>query len=112
MHAPADCDLEFTGELIEPAEARMLQLDTEGHVVPALCMRLQLEGGVRAVLAARQHFPAGAMDQCEAAAHRLKRGTRMRLQVPLTTIELRAVISHTHVLHEDEAAVPAEVDTA
>jgi hypothetical protein len=105
----AVCDLEITGHLVDHATARQLILDQENHHVPVLCFEVDCESNSRNRWSVQQPFPLGHEKQCEAAAHRLKRGMRVSFQVPTVAIQMLARgVSHVHVLDPEPAAVPAE----
>lgn len=96
-----------TGVLLHGAEARTKVLDGEGHVVPVLCMDLELDNLYRTHLHVEQCFPVGQFTQARAAAHRLKRGMRVTVQVPIVGISLVAAnVSHIHVITPTEEAQP------
>lgn len=100
----------YTGTLLHPAEARTAICDREGHVVPVICMDLELDNLYRTHLHVEQCFPVGHFDQARAAAHRLKRGMRVTVQVPIVGISLVASnASHIHVItpKEEAQACPA-----
>lgn len=104
-HAEITCDLEMTGVLLHHAEARMRQIDREGHLVPCLCLEVETESITRGRVVVEQPFPAKSIEQCEAAARRLKRGMRVTFTAPTVGIVLLARnVSHVHVHAEQEAA--------
>lgn len=97
---------QFTGVLLHHAEARMRQLDSDGHMVPVLCMDIELDGHLRNQLHVEQLFAAGAQHACEAAAHRYRKGTRVTVEAPVVGLRMVAAnTTHIHVHHpEDKAA--------
>ncbi len=109
MNAPAN--LEYSGLLLHNAEARTVQLDYEGHCVPALCMDLELDNAVHTHMHVQQLFPIGHERQCSAAAHRFKKGMHVTVQAPLVDMRLVARnASHIHVINpkeETNGEVPA-----
>jgi hypothetical protein len=101
----ARCDLEFTGTLVDKASARNKMIDSEGHNVPVLCFEVELESDSRQRCRVEQPFPVGHMPQCEAAARRLKAGTRVTFQAPLVGIRLLVPnVAHVHVLQDEAVA--------
>lgn len=95
-----------TGVLLHGAEARTKVLDGEGHVVPVLCMDLELDNLYRTHLHVEQCFPVGQFTQARAAAHRLKRGMRVTVQIPIVGISLVASnASHVHVITPKEESL-------
>lgn len=97
---------EYTGTLIHPAEARTGRLDPLGQPVPMLCLDIELDSATHNLLHVEQPFPAGQHKQCEAAAHRLKEGTRVTVTAPLVGMRLVARnASHIHVINQPQEAV-------
>jgi hypothetical protein len=101
---------EYTGTLLHKAEARTAMLDHDGHAVPVLCLDIELDNTLHTHMRVEQPFPSGHHAQAHAAAHRLVKGTRVTVQVPL--IGLRLVASntshiHTHTHPTPEASCPA-----
>ena len=98
-----------TGVLLHGAEARTKVLEGEGHVVPVLCMDLELDNMYRNRIHVEQPFPAGHFDQARAAAHRLNRGTRVTVQLPIVGMSLSGTATHIHVINptEEEQKCPA-----
>jgi hypothetical protein len=88
---------EYTGTLLHKAEARTAMLDHDGHAVPVLCLDIELDNPLHTHMRVEQPFPAGQHTQAAAAAHRLKKGTRVTVQAPL--IGLRMVASNTSHIH-------------
>jgi hypothetical protein len=103
--ATASCDLEMTGVLLRDAEARHRRLDDDdAHIVPVLCLLIETESETHGHAIVEQPFPAGHAAQCEAAARRLKKGTRVTFTAPTVGIQL-LVRNATHVhVHHDHAA--------
>lgn len=92
---------EYTGTLIHPAEARTAMLDAIGHSVPVLCMDIELDSATHNLMRVEQPFPAGDFNQCQAAARRLKEGTRVTVTAPLVGLRLVARnATHIHVIQE------------
>ncbi len=95
---------EYTGTLLHAAHAATAILDGEGHVIPTLCMDLELDNAMHTPLHVEQPFPAGQHQQAEAAARRLKKGMRVTVQAPLVGMRLVARnATHIHVIHEPAA---------
>lgn len=97
MHTSA---LQWSGTLIQGAEARMRILDGHDHSVPVLCMDIELDNALRNVMHVEQPFQADQHKQAEAAARRLKKG--MHITVDVQPLDLRFTarnVSHIHVTH-------------
>ena len=105
-HTPANWpDAEYTGTLLHAAEARTTVLDIEGHAVPTLCLEVELDNAICTHLVVEKIFPTGHFTQCQAAAHRLKKGTRVTVQAPLVGMRLIARnASHIHIHQQEQAA--------
>lgn len=96
-------DLQLTGVLIEHAHTATRLLDGEGHAVPVLVMDVELESAVRGRAHLEQPFPLGQQAQCEAAAKRYRRGTRITWQAPLLDVRLVVPnVTHVHVHHPED----------
>lgn len=93
---------EYTGTLLQNAQARSAIIDHDGHTVPVLCLDLELDTALRTHMHVEQPFQAGAQTQAEAAAHRLKKGMRVTVQTPLAGVRL--VASNTAHIHTHPAA--------
>lgn len=90
----------YTGILTQHAQARGTMVDGGGHV-PVLCMDVELDTSFHNILHVEQVFPVGHYTQCEAAARRLKKGTRVSVDAPLDSLRLVARnAAHIHV-HKD-----------
>lgn len=95
--------LAYTGTLIHQAEARTKVLDSDCHSVPVLCMDIELDNSMHTAMHVEQPFPAEHFKQCEAAARRLKTGTRVTVEAPLMDTRLVARnATHIHVIPELE----------
>lgn len=98
--------VEYTGTLIHPAEARTGRPDPLSQSVPVLCLDIELDSATRNLLHVEQPFPAGQHKQCEAAAHRLKKGSRVTVTTPLVGMRLVASnASHIHIINQTLEAV-------
>ena len=95
---------EYTGTLLHQAEARTALLDHDGHAVPVLCLDIELDNALHTHMHVEQPFPLGQHTQAAAAAHRLKKGTRVTVQAPL--IGLRLVASNTSHIHTHRQPTP------
>lgn len=94
--------VEHTGVLLHGAEARSKPLDGEGHVVPVLCLDLELDNPYHTHMHVEQPFPVGHHAQAQAAAHRLKKGMRVTVQAPLVGVRLVAAnTTHIHTHHNE-----------
>lgn len=95
----------FTGVLVAHAQARTKQLDTEGHMVPVLCMDIELDGVLHNRLHAEQPFAPDQHQACEAAAHRYRKGTRVTVHAPVVGLRMVATnTTHIHVHQPEETA--------
>jgi len=102
MDASTTTMLEWSGTLIHGAEARTLVLDRD-TTVPTLCMDIELDNSLGNVMHVEQPFPADHFPQARAAAHRLKKGMHVKVQV--SPFDLRLVArnaSHIHVITETQ----------
>jgi hypothetical protein len=88
---------EFTGVLVDHGEARQKSIDREGHLVPVLILNIQSDSLLRTPLHIEQPFPAGHMDQAEAAARRYRKGQRITVHAPVTSLRMAVTASHIHV---------------
>jgi hypothetical protein len=70
----------FTGVLIADAQARTKACDKEGHMVPVLCLDVELDCEKRNRLRAEQRFAPGQHAACQAAAQRLRKGMRVTVE--------------------------------
>ena len=96
----------WTGTLIADAECRTKAVDAQGHMVPVLCMDIELDSHLRNRLHAEQPFPVGHHSQCEAAAHRYRKGMRVTVQAPIVGLRMVAPnLTHVHV-HQPEETTP------
>ena len=103
-------NLEYTGTLIAPAQARTTILDGEGHTVPVLCIDIELDNLERTRMHVEQVFPSGKHVECAAAARRYKTGQRVTFETANTSITLTArYASHIH-LHPDAAPAAQQLD--
>jgi hypothetical protein len=95
-------DVEYTGTLVQPAEART-GVNPDGMSVPMLCLLLELDSRTHNTLSVEQPFPVNHFKECEAAARRLKRGMRVTVQAPLVGMRLVARgAKHIHVISDDQ----------
>lgn len=93
----------FTGVLIAHAQTRMKQLDTEGHMVPVLCLDLELDTTLHNRLHVEQAFPTDGHAACVAAAHRYRKGDRVTVEAPVVGLRMVATnTTHIHVHHQPE----------
>ena len=88
---------EYTGTLIQCAEARTAMLDHDGHAIPVLCLDIELDNQLHTHMHVEQPFPLGHFTQAKAAAQRMKKGVRVTVQAPL--VGLRLVVSNTTHIH-------------
>ncbi len=89
--------IEYSGTLLHAAEARTSALDHEGHMVPVLCLDIELDNSFHTPLHVEQYFPTGHQAQAQAAAHRFKKGQRVTVKVPLLTLRIGGIAAHINV---------------
>lgn len=95
--------VQLTGVLLHHAEARTRPGDAEGHMVPVLCMDIELETVHRNLFHAEQVFPS--QEACEWAARRLRKGTRVTVDGPLAAARFTHLhVSHIHVHQPEDTA--------
>lgn len=98
----------FSGTLLHNAQARTRQLDHDGHVVPVLCMDVELDTALRNHLHVEQPFAIGAHQACEARARTLRAGMRVTIDVPFIGLAIVARnVSHVHVHNPEKESTPA-----
>lgn len=83
-------DLAYKGTLLRHAELRHVQIDGEGHLVPCICMEVELENGARTPMHVEKLFPRDDIKQATEEAHSLKKGMRVEVQAPLVGLRLVA----------------------
>ncbi len=84
---------------MDKAQARFKPADDEGHVVPVLCMQLQLENVAKTRLLIEQPFLHCQHEQVKAAAHKHKVGERLTVELPLHELQMichSALHIHVH----------------
>lgn len=92
----------FTGVLLAHAEVRQRPLDAEGHMVPALCMVIELDSLLHNRLHAEQLFGHGEQVAAEFAARRYRKGTRVTVEAPIVGLRMVAT-NTTHIrVHQPE----------
>lgn len=95
----------FTGVLLAHAQVRAKPLDAEGHMVPVLCMEIELDCAARNHMHVEQPFPANLQAACQAAAHRYRKGTRVTVEAPIVGLRMVATnTTHIHVHQPEETA--------
>ncbi len=94
--------LEYSGTLVNSAEARMRVLDGQ-LTVPVLCMDIALDNALHNLMHVEQPFPIDHFKQAEAAAHRFKKGVRVTVQAPVLDMRLVARnAAHIHIVKPSE----------
>lgn len=94
----------FTGVLVDDAQVRARPCDTEGHMVPVLCLTIELDNPHHNRMRVEQPFPALHQSACEAAALRYRKGVRITIDAPLASLCMVArETSHIHVHHTEKA---------
>lgn len=102
-------DFVADGTLIAHAQARSTVIDGEGHVLPVLCMDVEMDGELHTHLHVEQMFPRGQHEQCALAAKRLKSGTRVQVQAPVTAIRISVrYAQHIHMLGDSTPSFTAQ----
>lgn len=97
----------FTGVLTSDAQARTRPCDTQGHMVPVLCLTLELDVPQRNLMRVEQPFPALHQSACEAAAARYRKGARITIEAPLSSLCMLARDAahiHLHPRHQEGAS--------
>lgn len=96
--------MEMTGVLVANAHTAVRILDGEGHSVPVLVMDIELDSLAHNRAHLEQPFPMGQQAQCEAAARRYRRGTRITWQAPI--LDARLVVPNvSHIfVHNPESS--------
>lgn len=110
MHtsALAPASFEYTGTLLRRAEARTALNHDNGHAVPVVCFDMQLDNPLKTQMHVEQPFPEGAFAAAQAAAHRLKEGTRVNVVHPMDTVRIVGKsTTHIHVIHDQPQEQPA-----
>jgi hypothetical protein len=97
----AAAELEYTVRLVRDGEARQKQADQQGQFVPVLVLDAEGESDMHMPVHIEQFFPAGHMEQAEAAAKRYRKGQRLTVQTPVLSQRLAIVATHIHT-HKNE----------
>lgn len=106
MHTCAHV-LSYTGTLTHQAEARTKLLDGVNSV-PVLCMDIELDNVAHTPMRVEQPFPAQSIEQTRAAAHRLKKGMSVTVEVPLVSVRMAATATHVQVTHDQQEEIPCQ----
>ena len=96
-HDARPLHMQYSGTLIHGAEVRSRPCDSAGHMVPVLCFDIVSASATHNLVHVEQPFPAGAQDQCEVAARRLKKG--MHVTVEHAAMGLRVIAPNTLHVH-------------
>ena len=99
--AIASHDLEYTVVLTHDGEARQKQLDRDGQFVPVIVLEAESDTALHMPVHIEQYFPAGHMEQAEAAAKRYRKGQRLTVQTSVLSQRLALVATHIHT-HKTE----------
>lgn len=92
---------QYVGTLRHSAQARTKVIDGEGHVVPVLCLDLELDNAHHTQMHVEQPYPAGQHTLAQAAALKLKAGMRVTVVAPLVGMQLIANnTAHVHLVPE------------
>lgn len=104
-----EASAEYIGTLIAPAQCRMRPVDADGHMAPVLVLQIELDTLLRTRMRVEQQFPAHAHQACEAAAKRLRVGTVLAVDAPLTGLRLVATrTQHVRVMNLPNPHHPTE----
>lgn len=94
----------YTGTVLRPAEARTAICDREGHAVPVVSFDMELDTLLKTQMHVEQPFPRGNFAAAQAAAHRLKKGTRVTVVHPADTVRIVGnATTNVHVIKDDES---------
>lgn len=106
--------IEIEGTIAAQPVVRTRAVGEGGHPMPVLCLQLNQLGPRRVgFVTCDQVFPLGAHAAAQAAAHRLKPGTRVKVQVPVDLMETHfPATAHIHVLPQPDPATPAKKEAA
>ena len=97
---------QWTGVLIGDAQARTKPIDELGHMLPVLIMDVRLDNPTHNHLRVEQPFAAADMHQCQAAARRFRKGTRVTVQAPIAHVHIKAEnTAHIHIHQPEETTV-------
>lgn len=92
----------YTGKLLHRAEARTAISDQTGHAVPVVCFVMELDTPLKTRMDVQQPFPEGAFAAAQAAAHRLKQGTRVSVEHPMAAVRIVGnLTTHIHVIRDN-----------
>jgi hypothetical protein len=92
----ADIVAGHTGTLTKNAEVRHKFMDREGHTAPVLVLDMLLDSERPMPVHIEQVFPPGHVNQCEAAARRYRKGTRITVESSVLTHRLAVTATHIH----------------
>ncbi len=93
-----------SGYILQKPEVRNRPIDSEGHVVPVLCIELESDSPTRLPIHIEQPFPVDHHAQCEAAARRYRKGQHITIQAP--ALGLRLVVNNVEHIHADPKENP------
>ena len=97
---------EWSGTLIADAQTRYKPIDAQGHICPVLVMDVRLDNSNHNHLRVEQPFLQSQNAQCQAAARRYRKGTRVTVQAPIVGLRMVAPnLTHVHV-HQPEETTP------
>lgn len=97
--------LRLSGTVLEHAHMAVRPIDADGHQAHVLIMDVETDGATRGRCRLEQPFPPGQHDQCEAAARRYRRGTRITFEAPIGAAFLVVPnVSHVHVHNPKDAS--------
>lgn len=86
----------YTGTLTRNAEVRH-RIVGEGHTVPVLVLDIQTDTALRLPVHIEQPFKPGQTEQCQAAAHRYRKGMSISVDASLLTQRLAVTAMHIHI---------------
>lgn len=105
-HTGALLDAEITGTLTHDAELRTRPIDSEGLVVPVICMELATNGPAHMPVRVEWPQPKGAHQAAAALAKSLKRGHTVTVRAPW--LGMRLVATNAAQVH---ASAPGPAPT-
>jgi hypothetical protein len=103
----------YTGTLLRQAESRAAICDRQGRAVPVVCFDMELDNPLKTHMHIQQPFAPGNFAGAQAAAHRLKKGTRVTVQHPSETVRIvGTAATHVHVIKDTPKTQPHQEQTA
>ncbi len=110
VNAVKTARVSFTGKLRQDADVRVRNesgSDGVAHLIPVLCVEIEVDSPVRHVVAAQQPYTDATRKQAEAAAEKLKRGQLVTVVSPL--LDMRVYLPNAEVRIDPQ---PMEQETS